>query len=271
MRRRAPNKPSKLTARTADKHLLYQRSVQEPASEISFCNRIFKKAYGYRPLSLREDFCGTALLSTAWVNSDTKRTATGIDFDASVLAWGRTHNLKPLGDESKRIQLLRQDVREQVPGKFDVAMAFNFSYFTFKARADMKRYFQSVRRSLKTKGMFLLDHYGGPETQEDLIEETRHKDFIYMWEQGVYNPIDGSVTNHIHFRFRDGSMLRKAFSYEWRLWHLMELKDLLIESGFKHVDVYWEGEDDEGGGNGIFRVRSKAPNDPCWNAYLVAT
>lgn len=238
--------------------------------EISFCNRIFKKAYGRSPLSLREDFCGTALLATAWVKSDAKRTATGVDFDPQVLKWGNTHNVQPLGAESKRIQLLHQDVRENVPGKFDVAMAFNFSYFTFKARADLKKYFQSVRRSLKSDGMFLLDHYGGPETQDALVEETRHKDFVYLWEQCRYNPIDASITNHIHFRFRDGSMLKKAFSYDWRLWQLMELKDLLVEVGFEHLDVYWEGEDGEGGGNGIFRVRSKAPNDPCWNAYLVA-
>ncbi len=270
MPRKQSTRSSKLTARNADKHDLYQRSVQDPASEIAFCTRIFRRAYGHNPLVLREDFCGTALLASEWVKSDSHRMATGVDLEASVLAWGREHHVKQLGQDAKRLTLLRQDVRADVPGTFDVTMAFNFSYFIFKTRPDLKAYFQSVRRSLKPKGMFLLDHYGGPETQEALIEETKQKGFTYLWEQGEYNPIDASTTNHIHFRFNDRSMMRRAFTYDWRLWQLMELQDVLKESGFKHVDVYWEGDDGEGGGNGVFRAKKKALNDPCWNAYLVA-
>jgi len=34
---------SKFTAKTADKHDLYQRSVQDPETEVFFINRFFKK------------------------------------------------------------------------------------------------------------------------------------------------------------------------------------------------------------------------------------
>ena len=78
---------SKFTAKTADKHDLYQRSVQDAETEIYFINRAFKKVRGREPLTLREDFCGTALLCGAWVKSLEKRTAQGIDIDPKVLAW----------------------------------------------------------------------------------------------------------------------------------------------------------------------------------------
>lgn len=43
--------------------------------------------------------------------------------------------------------------------------------------------------------------------------------------------------------------------YDWRLWSLSELKDLLEKAGSRKVDVYWKGTDpSNGGGNGVFRL-----------------
>ena len=33
-----------LTAKTADRHILYQRSVQEPSAELAFIDRVYKKS-----------------------------------------------------------------------------------------------------------------------------------------------------------------------------------------------------------------------------------
>ena len=60
-------KKSKLTARTADRHALYQESVQDTESEVTFLTRMYKKLRGRPALSLREDFCGTALLCAEWI------------------------------------------------------------------------------------------------------------------------------------------------------------------------------------------------------------
>src|SRR5450432_3159103 len=90
----ARSKP-KFTAKTADKHDLYQRSVQDPDTEVFFINRFFRALRKRAPLTLREDFCGTALLCATWVKSLKGRTAQGIDFDKKVLAWGVSHNLAP--------------------------------------------------------------------------------------------------------------------------------------------------------------------------------
>jgi hypothetical protein len=77
--------------------------------------------------------------------------------------------------------------------------------------------------------------------------------------------------NFIHFEFPDGSRMRRAFRYEWRLWSLPELRDLLAEAGFSASEVYWEGVDNKTGeGNDIFTHRENADDDPAWVAYLIA-
>src|SRR5687768_1841568 len=119
-RRKKASKKSRFTAETADKHVLYQLSVQAPETEVDFLNSWFKKIRGKKPLSLREDFCGTAILCAAWVKSAKDRTATGLDIDKPTLAWGKAHNLAPLGEAQERVTLLQQDVRSTVKEKHDI-------------------------------------------------------------------------------------------------------------------------------------------------------
>ena len=76
---------------------------------------------------------------------------------------------------------------------------------------------------------------------------------------------------HIHFRFPDGTEIKKAFTYDWRLWTLAGIKDALADAGFTESDVFWEGTGKDGEGNGIYRRQVKAENTPGWNAYIVAT
>src|SRR5262245_46589864 len=111
-RKKNGHRPPRFTAKTADKHILYQLAVQTPETEVEFLDTWFKKIRGKKALSLREDFCGTAILCAEWVKSAEQRTATGLDIDRGVLAWGKQHNLAPLGEAQDRITLLRQDVRD---------------------------------------------------------------------------------------------------------------------------------------------------------------
>ena len=48
-----------------------------------------------------------------------------------------------------------------------------------------------------------------------------------------------------------------------------ESRDVLLEAGFARVDVYWEGVDRNGEGNGIYRKVTRAENDTSWVAYVV--
>ena len=85
------------------------------------------------------------------------------------------------------------------------------------------------------------------------------------------NPIDGNMRCHIHFGFPDGSKLKQAFSYEWRLWGLPELRELLDEAGFSKVTVYWEGNAPKTGeGTNIYTPATVGDADPGWVCFLVA-
>ncbi|MEY4546500.1 MAG: hypothetical protein RL685_2695 [Pseudomonadota bacterium] len=282
-RRRVPTKKQSkvtrqkplLTAATADKHDLYQRSVQDPEIEIAFVQRVYRKTYGRLPMSLREDFCGTALFSTEWIKSHPERTAIGLDLDQPTLDWGIKHNHSAIGEPGKRLTLLRQNVLDPVRQRSDLALALNFSYWVFTTREQMRAYFAGVRASLEKDGLFVLDAYGGPYSMEamseDEVERTRVKGgFTYVWDQHEINAIDHSVVNHIHFEFKDGTKLERAFTYHWRFWTLPELTELLAEAGFSRSHVYWEDEDEEGEGTGVYRARKRATNAGAWVAYVIA-
>lgn len=259
-----------------DKHWLYQHSVQDPEYEIKFLRRVFRKARGRRPLSLREDFCGTAVLACEWVRKVRGGKATGLDLDRPTLAWAEQNNAASLGEKSVRLRLEHGNVLTAGDYDSDIIAAFNFSYCVFKDRSTLLRYFRRARQTLAEDGMLFLDLYGGPEAQV-AQEESREVEgdgfcFEYVWDQESYNPVTGETLCHIHFDLPDGSRIEKAFTYDWRLWTLPELKDLLTEAGFTGVDVYWEGTDHiSGGGNGIFRLSHKGDDARSWICYLVAT
>ena len=69
--------------------------------------------------------------------------------------------------------------------------------------------------------MFFIDAYGGWESHQPMQEHRKIKEgFTYVWDQDEVCPIDNGVVNYIHFEFKDGSKLKNAFTYEWRLWTL---------------------------------------------------
>lgn len=270
-KKRDKKKKAKLTAKNADKHELYERSVQEVSADVRFINRVYKKKHGRRPTRLREDFCGTSILCAKWVTKDAANTAIGLDLDAPTLAYAKERHIDPLGTErAKRVTLIERDVLDGYKEEVDVCVAFNFSFCTFKERSTMVDYYRSVRKSLANGGAFMLDIHGGPEAQVEAEEETDHGDFVYVWDQGSMDALSGFAKRHIHFRFRDGSEMRNAFSYDWRVWSLPEIQDMLRDAGYSKIEIFWEGATKDGEGNGIFRRVSRAENEDSWIAYIVA-
>jgi len=262
------------TAATADKYELYQLAVQSADVDVEFLRDTYRELRGRDARVLREDFCGTALLCTEWVKLHPENRAVGYDLDPEPLQWGREHNVAPLGDAAARIELHQKDCRSGGRVQPDVRVAQNFSYWLFMQRAELRDYFKRVLKSLAPGGIFVLDLYGGTEATEEMTEERKIEGgFTYVWDQATYFPGTGEFTCHIHFEFRDGSRMEKAFSYTWRVWGMPELKDLLHEVGFTTVESYFEGsdpDDPEGEGNGIFEKDARGENCESWIAYLVA-
>jgi SAM-dependent methyltransferase len=259
-----------LTARTADKHVLYQEAVQGPEVDAAFLDRWFRRCTGRAPRLLREDFCGTAILSCRWVQQRRDHRAVGVDLHAPTLAWGRAHNLSRLtGEERARVRLLRRDVLHVRRPKADVIAALNFSYCVFKTRPRMLAYLRNTRRSLERGGMLFLDAWGGSLTQLEQCDRRRNRGFTYLWEQVSFDPVTYHTVCKIHFEFPDGSRIRDAFTYDWRLWTLPELREMMAEAGFRGIQVLWEGTDRRTGkGNGRFRRVRRGEADRAWIAYI---
>jgi hypothetical protein len=259
------------TATTADKHKLYQIAVQSPEAEARFIDRIYHRTYGRRPTLFREDFCGTAMISCAWARGRRENHAYGVDLHRPTLDWGIAHNVNRLpAGAAARVHLINDNVLNVWRPKVHIVGAFNFSYFIFKELDDLVAYFTSVRKSLHKEGLFVMDSYGGYEAQQVMKERTRCPGFVYIWDQSAYNPVNDHTICRIHFTFPDGTMMRNAFTYDWRLWTLGSIRDALRLAGFRSTEVYWEGTNKRGGGNGVYRVCKKVENCPGWNAYVAA-
>jgi len=271
--RREKKEKTVLTKRNADKHMLYQMAVQNPESEIDFVDRTFKRVRGRAASVIREDFCGTAYSSCAWVRRRKTNRAIGVDLHLPTLRWGERHNLSTLTEEQRsRVTLLHRDVMK-VGGEgrgVDAVLAMNFSWFYMTERRALVAYFKSVRESLVDDGVLFMDIYGGYEATKEQVEKRRERGFKYVWDQAKYDPISGMQTAHIHFEFKRGPAMKRAFTYIWRLYSLPEVRDALMDADFKRVTVYWEGDDGKGGGNGVFRPATRGESCASFVSYVVA-
>ena len=122
----------------------------------------------------------------------------------------------------------------------------------------------------------VIDMMGGSEcrieglTHLQTIKEGKNG-FKYQWTQVSYNPINSDACFSISFTFPDGSRLKDAFVYRWRLWTIVEVREMLIEAGFHMTHVYWAiDEDFDSDRYGRWERREKAPSDASWTCYLVA-
>jgi SAM-dependent methyltransferase len=281
-KKRKKGKKDKSTRKVVrDKHLLYTASVQSVDADLDFFQRVYKRRNGRPFRLLREDFCGTAALACDWVRRRKDHRAWGIDLHRATLDWAEEHYVPRLGPAATRLKLLCADVLEADVPRVDVVAGLNFSYCVFKTRDQLRQYFSRAREALRPGGILVLDIFGGTEAVCEALERrkidacdafdgTRVPGFTYIWEQARYNPIDNHILCYIHFKLRDGTKVRRAYTYDWRLWTIPELRELLAEAGFAASDVYMEGwDDEEDDADGIFRRRVQAENQPGWVAYVV--
>lgn len=235
-----------------DKHDLYELCVQNPARDAAMLRAIHAGAVKKPParVTLGEDFCATAALSRAWCAQGDGFDAVAVDHDAAVLKRARAHG---------RVRLVRADVR-RVRDAVDVVGVLNFSICELHERGELVKYFKHVRTRLKTRGVVVCDIYGGSDAfatgvirQKVKLPVPRPvwasgvKTVHYEWEQRLADPLTGRVENAMHFdvtpvhgTVKGGRVLRMedAFVYRWRLWSVPELREAMVEAGFKATAVY---------------------------------
>ena len=220
---------------------------------------------------MREDFCGTFALSCEWVKLDPKHESYSLDLDPEPISYGKTNYLPKLKPEQqKRVHLHEGNVLTSRMPSTDIAIAMNFSFYIFKTRELLKKYFANSYRHLKKDGVFILDCFGGSQCYDEIEESTKHRGFTYYWDQTGFDPVTNQALFYIHFKPKGQQKVEKVFTYDWRMWSIPELRELLAEVGFKKTHVYWEGTTKKGEGDGKFTRTEKGEACLSWIAYIAA-
>lgn len=258
-------------SREFDKYDLYHRAVQSPETDVVFLKKVYRELRHKSATRLREDFCGTFSLSCEWVKLHPQHWAVGVDLDLEPLDYGsRVYRPRLTNRQSARLQVLNVNVLSPRLPKVDIVAAMNFSYFIFKSRAAMKAYFKNVFRTLRPQGIFVLDLFGGSLCYEANEEKTKIGNFFYYWDQKGFDPATNFAKFAIHFKIKGQAKIENVFTYDWRMWSIPELREILLEAGFKNVHLYWEGTNRNGGGDGKFKRVTEGESCESWIAYLAA-
>jgi hypothetical protein len=257
---------------------LYEKSVQSPETHIEWLVDMYHSLHGTYPVHLREDFCGTFAMCCAWVKKNRRNTAVGLDLDSDPIQYGKKTHLKKLNPEQqKRIKILQQNAISVTSPKADVIMAGNFSFYIFKERQVLLNYLRKARASLNDKGILFLEMAGGPgmiskskDRRRIKFDEERPKKgaFTYIWDQQSFDPITHDTKYAIHFKMDDGRQIQNAFTYDWRLWTIPEVRDLMNEAGFSKVLVFWETSH-KGKGTDEYVPMERGDNAYSWISYVV--
>jgi SAM-dependent methyltransferase len=252
------------------RYAAYHAAVQCPEADVDFLINTFRSIRRRSPVSLGEDFCGTFANCCEWVRRGRGRTAVGIDLDPEPIAYGREHYFKQLPTRLRdSIKIRQANVLSRSLPPADVICALNFSYFVFRDRLTLVRYFSNVKRRLPTDGLFVVDTFGGPECGFRNRERKSMSGGTYIWEQKSFDPVTNEAYFAIHFKKTKIGKIRNAFTYHWRMWSIPEIRDCMIDAGFKDALVYWEGTKKDGSGNGVFSPVTSGEECDVWIAYVV--
>lgn len=254
-----------------DKYYYYRKSVQSPDNDVLFFRRTYRELTGTFPKTLCEDFCGTFDICCEWVKLGPELEAMGIDLEPETLQYGKKNYLSKLSEQQqKRIKVVEGNVLDTNFGQSDIVVALNFSYFLFKKRSQLKAYFEAAYSRVKEGGIFIADCFGGSQCQEPNEEETEHDGFSYYWDQDSFDPVTNHAQFYIHFKVKGEKKRERCFEYDWRMWSIPEIREIMEEAGFKATHVYWEGTDEDGEGDGEFRRVTEGEECEAWVAYVVA-
>jgi hypothetical protein len=237
-----------------DRFDCYEACVQSPRHVVAFLRGLYLGAHGDDPVSLGEDFAGTAAVARRWCRdlSDIRGRARCADLDPETLACARARIASD--GLAHAIELVHEDcLTSAAIEPCDMLFVGNFSIGYARARPDLLRYLTRARERLARArhgfggGIFVCDTYGGPGAfRIGGIERThpsaRGDAIRYAWRHEAADPRTALVHNSISFRVeRNGEVIAElphAFEYHWRLWSLPELRDALLDAGFTRVAVH---------------------------------
>lgn len=255
-----------------DPYDYYLRSVQSPENDAEHFKSIYRERTGKSLKVLGEDFCGTFAISTEWVKLNRDHKAIAVDLSPEPIEYGTKNYLPKLSpEERRRLRVIKSNVLNPKLPKVDCIAAMNFSFFIFKTRAELKKYFKNCYRRLPAGGLFICDCFGGPDAAHCLEKETKvGKEFSVFWDQEWFDPITHWTQFYLHFKPKGKRKYKRVFSYEWRMWSIPEIREVMLEAGFKKTYPYWEGTTRDGSGSGNFVYKEKTKEEcDSWVALVV--
>ncbi len=286
--------PESTSREPLDPLACYLRAVQHPEAEVIFLLKTYMTHRDKVPAKLKEDFAGTAAIATQWVNYHDANSAVAVDLDRETVQWARRRATFVLPEHRLAdLSIIQADVRLVEEPRVDVVAAMNFSIFEYHDRSSLLAYFKTARSSLLTDGVLVFDLFGGPSAMQPSTVSTpvpppmhlgdeddiaRQFDaagvpehLTYHWEQRRYDALTSRIDCRIHFGIEDDIVARDAFVYDWRLWTIPELIELLDEAGFTGAAVWCDEVDPETGeGDGIYEPVDDLPDRNGWLVYIVA-
>jgi hypothetical protein len=226
-----------------DKFDLYELCVTDGPRLAAFARAV----HGGWPRVLREDFSGTGALARAWVSEavrgETSSQSIAVDFDRGVLARAKrmaTH------ESVQRLMRFQRQRAEACRIRADIIAATNFPVGYCHDRAELVQYLTTARRSLKRNGVFFCDTYGGSRSMTTgittrSVRGPKGERVRQIWDQRRVDPLNGRVLDVISFEVMHNGRTKRypdGFVYDWRLWSIPELRDAMIEAGFRSTEVY---------------------------------
>ncbi|HAI13996.1 MAG TPA: hypothetical protein DCM28_19990 [Phycisphaerales bacterium] len=258
---------------------LYQAAVQHPLSEAFFLARAYEENNDFKQAKiLREDFCGSAAVSLGWVLTDPQRHAIAIDLDRPTIDYARQQIDAQPDNTADNVTLICDDVCRVCPPQVsaaDIIASLNFSTLIFHSEETLLAYFQRTLNNLAPGGIFVMDLFGG-DSAKQIGMQTRELEIdaigtvTYHWEQRSYDPLTQRIDCRIHFTLPDGSTLDDAFVYDWRLWGIPQLMNLLRQAGFEHRQIWSDTLDEHGQPQGYYQPVSQIDAQHEWVIYLIA-
>jgi len=225
------------------RHELYQKTVQNPKREVEFYRKIYRMIFNTVPNHFREDFCGTGRLSCEWVKNNVYNTAVGIDLDEETVNWGRENNINNLPSGSERIELIIQNVLEPFDSnkRFDIICSMNYSHYLLVKRKHLVTYFMNVRANIQ-KGLFIMDFFGGSHIFEE--HEHQNQSDYYKFKNEQMNILNNNIICTLNFKTKE-KKLETLFTYNFRIYSLIELKEALEEAGFNRFKIFIKDVSDD--------------------------
>jgi SAM-dependent methyltransferase len=175
--------------------------------------------------------CGVGRHSLEFARSGFQ--VTGVDRTATYLHEAR----RRAAEADLRVEFVQEDMRTFVrPESFDAVINYFTSFGYFESEEDDRRVLANVYRSLRARGVLLMEMMG-KEILARIFSERgwREEDGMLILEDRKLTP-DWSTIHNRWIILEDGD--RREVTLTTRLYSAAELSRLLKEAGFAVVDVY---------------------------------